>query len=1027
MKKRIMFRVLLLLFSAITLMVTVSVKASEAGSVSVNSVLGKSDSSADTVFYGMQQPVAEGEMSNTVLQDKHLEAPEKDAAVAVTEQNTEVPATETPATETALQEEYPKAGELDLFLLDWEKETDEVINHYLGMTEWNVIGMWLSGMEEEQLQRLLERDTILVQDTMIQEPEGECLQMKYYEYALRQYQSVPMKRASYPAKTSGYWTLKIIKQNADGTPAKTAIVTFKISGIDTSVPIKKRQSVTVAKSIKNNWCDIQWDKSEESFSTYRAEDEEVYTKARAYVSFVKPAGYKASVSYSLSSSFYKLYWDNKKTFGSESLFLEGGVLSSNRYAYPKNVTYNGVNTASLTQSEYKGRHQMCAIVNMYVNAGIGTTGEETKGNVVQTITLSPSAYHVNYQGNKSTGGSVAVQDCTYDVNYITQSNGFEREYTLTYNGNGGNPSVDAQTVKYDFQGWGLNQSSTVSYSPGATFKNLTAKDGATATMYAIWKANSIKLPTATRSGYTFAGWNIGGAGASYTPAGNVTAVAKWTPNTYKIAFRSFGEKIYEDVTATYDQSVTLPTPVKPGYTFNGWKSASGIHIGNVKNLTQENGATVTLVADWSAETGTPYTVRCYKQPSLQVTDKSKYVLFSLKNKDPMDGQYIQYGTTDATISVSAPDVEGYETPSAQTIQILGDGSSIVSFYYNIATESTSVPGLSATDKQLDEIAKRIAAGLSFSLDVDGVSYEIAQMQDGTLGIKFISANTEKITIPDVVDIGGKIYRITEIQAEAFKGNKKIKQVQLSANISKIGDSAFEGCTDLKEITLRDGLVTIGNKAFKGCRSLKKIKLPDTVQSIGAQAFEGCSSMTKVTLNNGLLQIGKKAFAKCTALTKISIPKTVLKIDSYAFYKCSKMKKVSFASGSRLLSVGTGVFSECIRLEKIKLPSKLTAIPTKAFYQCKKLKSMTGGNAVTKIGKSALQGCKSLTKITLPSKVQTIGSKAFYGCKKLKKVTIKTKALTSVGAKAFKKCKKGIIFVVPKDKKGAYSKLFAGKY
>ena len=83
------------------------------------------------------------------------------------------------------EKEYPLATELDLWSLDWKTAENEQINHYLGMTEWNVIGMWLSAMEPEELKELLSRDTVLVQETQIERPGESPVRMLYYEYALQ--------------------------------------------------------------------------------------------------------------------------------------------------------------------------------------------------------------------------------------------------------------------------------------------------------------------------------------------------------------------------------------------------------------------------------------------------------------------------------------------------------------------------------------------------------------------------------------------------------------------------------------------------------------------------------------------------------------------------------------------------------------------------------------------------------------------------------------------------------------------------
>ena len=53
------------------------------------------------------------------------------------------------------------------------------------------------------------------------------------------------------------------------------------------------------------------------------------------------------------------------------------------------------------------------------------------------------------------------------------------------------------------------------------------------------------------------------------------------------------------------------------------------------------------------------------------------------------------------------------------------------------------------------------------------------------------------------------------------------------------------------------------------------------------------------------------------------------------------------------------------------------------------------------------------------KVTSIGAKAFIKATKCKSVTIKSMTITKVGKNAFKKCKEGMIFKLPKNKYSAY--------
>jgi len=72
------------------------------------------------------------------------------------------------------------------------------------------------------------------------------------------------------------------------------------------------------------------------------------------------------------------------------------------------------------------------------------------------------------------------------------------------------------------------------------------------------------------------------------------------------------------------------------------------------------------------------------------------------------------------------------------------------------------------------------------------------------------------------------------------------------------------------------------------------------------------------------------------------------------------------------------------------------------------------------------GCTSLKSIVIPSAVTTIGSKAFYKCKKLLTIRIKSSVLKKIGSKAFNntgsaKLKKLKVYV-PKKKKNKYIKM-----
>ena len=89
-----------------------------------------------------------------------------------------------------------------------------------------------------------------------------------------------------------------------------------------------------------------------------------------------------------------------------------------------------------------------------------------------TIAAVPNSYTVAFDGNGSTSGSMAVQNMTYDDADNLKTNAFVR-------------------TGYNFAGWSTAQNGTSEYPDGASVKNLTAENGKTITLYAVWTAKEV--------------------------------------------------------------------------------------------------------------------------------------------------------------------------------------------------------------------------------------------------------------------------------------------------------------------------------------------------------------------------------------------------------------------------------------------------------------------------------------------------------------------------------------------------------
>ncbi|HRR58146.1 MAG TPA: InlB B-repeat-containing protein, partial [Paludibacteraceae bacterium] len=128
------------------------------------------------------------------------------------------------------------------------------------------------------------------------------------------------------------------------------------------------------------------------------------------------------------------------------------------------------------------------------------------------------------------------------------------------------------------------------------------------------------LPTPTKTGYTFNGWykesgftNQVTTSTTVASPANHTLYAKWTANTYTVTYNGNGSTGGSTTSSSHtydvDKALTSNGFTKTGYTFSGWAtSTTGAVVytdgQSVTNLAEENGATVTLYAKWTANTYT---------------------------------------------------------------------------------------------------------------------------------------------------------------------------------------------------------------------------------------------------------------------------------------------------------------------------------------------------------------------------------------------------------------------------------------
>ena len=188
-------------------------------------------------------------------------------------------------------------------------------------------------------------------------------------------------------------------------------------------------------------------------------------------------------------------------------------------------------------------------------------------------------------------------------------------------------------------------------------------------------------------------------------------------------------------------------------------------------------------------------------------------------------------------------------------------------------------------------------------DKQGISYKVTKSAAKNGEVTFVKPKSGVkgiVKIPDTVTVAGITYKVTAIEANAFKNNKNITKVIIGNNVTVIGKNAFAVCKNLSSVTVGKKVKTISSGAFSGCAKLKTVKLGAAVTSIG-----------------------DKAFYKCISLSGITIPAKVTKIGKSTFEGCKKLKTITVKS-TNLKSVGSRALKGIYAKAKIKVPkSKLT--------------------------------------------------------------------------------------------------------
>lgn len=303
------------------------------------------------------------------------------------------------------------------------------------------------------------------------------------------------------------------------------------------------------------------------------------------LTFADEAGAEGGTPSGIQTVQYKLVTDNTTKPASGCSSLSAAVISSGTYTY--NMTSHGKYYLYYKVTDKKGNvtEGFSDLIqkDSYSGGSGGISGPAT-GQPVSAGLAMNIRFIYGPAGGYLTGGTAASAQRiatmgqhaagTKQINaaYTAKVSGtnYFRYYRYALNGETGTKysywSFYVRRITFDSQG-------------GSAIESQLVWDRNNATVY----CTAVKPTDPTRTGYTFGGWYTDAACTDgnefdFTAQirANTTLYAKWTANTYNVAYHLTNPDGSAYVPAeavtkyTYGQGLTLPAPAQEGYTFYGW-------------------------------------------------------------------------------------------------------------------------------------------------------------------------------------------------------------------------------------------------------------------------------------------------------------------------------------------------------------------------------------------------------------------------------------------------------------------------
>lgn len=539
------------------------------------------------------------------------------------------------------------------------------------------------------------------------------------------------------------------------------------------------------------------------------------------------------------------------------------------YAVWKANTYsirfyaNDGTQASVTQSSLKYDVAYTLRANTFQRTGYVFLGWAKTANGQVIYTDQAEIQNLTQTNNATVALYAQWQANRYQVRFDLNGgsgtvNPISAEYGKTYS----LPNAAPARAGYTLSGWNTKADGKgTGYALDAQISNLTAEDGGSVTLYAVWKANTysiryyandgtqssviqpdlnygaqyaLRANSFTWKGRVFLGWAETADGAvQYTNSEkvqNLTAengavvklYAQWRLVTYQVRFdANGGVGTLQGIRVTYGDAFRLPEAdalTRELYSFNGWTAV----IGGVTKTYQPG----TELRDVTAQDGEVITFKAVWTPNFGTIGTVEWVLDSGVLTISGTGRVPDYSSTQATPWAKA---------QVRSVQI-GEGITYVGSCAFSGCASLTAVSLPASLQGIGANAFR-DCGSSLRYTYAGT---LAQWGD----ISFAAAD-DPTASGVVLYESGKYMNGT--CGDAMWKLQSDGTLRISGTGAAKAPAAGTGwaAEDVQSLVVEEGITEIGGSLFRGCGAMKTAALPRSLQTVGANAFSGCNALTTV--------------------------------------------------------------------------------------------------------------------------------------------------------------------------------------